>query len=448
MEWLRPLARWATDGTAASQAGAARENAASAVLDWFGAYYAGAGNPMAAPYMETETALGAGNTPGLPEQAWLTAALSHLEEIDDGHRLAMLHPGVVVMPAVLCLAARSDLQVRSILTAIAIGYECAVRVGAALGPEHYKRHHSSATAGAFGSAAAAGSLLRLDEEKMMWAFGHAGTQAAGLWQFLDDGAEEAKAAHIGHAVRNGLYAAVMADKHIPGATRIIEGARGLARASRITADQGKLVPPKAPGDLAIATATTKAWPVCGQMHHILDAVDHIVRAQAISVEEIQSLTIRSYDATVRIAGIREPNTIAQARFSTPFCVALLLVTGRLDLTNLTAQSLDAEPVRSLASRVHLEADDRFTAVFPARRACHVQLLTKSGQKHELEHEGRRGDPEQPLSKQEMSARFEAAAHGQPSERREAVRALVARLAEDDPASVVPPAQIASLLNLK
>ncbi|WP_274425653.1 MmgE/PrpD family protein [Chelativorans sp. YIM 93263] len=446
MEWLRPLAEWSSGESAEAQAAAVRARAASAVLDWFGALYAGAASPLSERYCGAVRRLSGADTLPLPEAAWLLAALSHIEEIDDGHRLAMLHPGVVVMPAIFpMLQPGRESTIGEILTAITVGYECAVRTGAALGPEHYKRYHSSATAGCFGAAAAAGKMMGLSVEQLMWAFGHAGTQAAGLWQILDDGAEEAKAAHIGYAVRNGLFAASLASEGIPGATRILEGERGMAASAGLQADRAKLVPPAVPDETALATATMKFWPVCGQIHHILDAVALLVRDRNIRPDTIQSVTIRSFEATKRVAGITEPETIAQARFSTTFCVALLIVAGRLDLSVLKPEVLGGEDIRALAARVNVVADDALTARFPAERACHVAISFSNGETFEIAHEGRRGDAEQPLSAQEMEERFDAAAYKQSPAQRVAVREFVGRLAEDDWASPVREADVASLL---
>lgn len=442
MEWLRPLTRWSTDGTAARLAAASSKRAGTAVLDWFGAYYAGAASSAAEPYRNAAALLGNGKDSDLTDTAWLVAALSHIEEIDDGHRLAMLHPGVVVIPPVLGLAARHAVSFAQMRTAITAGYEVAVRIGAALGPEHYKRHHTTATAGVFGAAAAAGVLLDLDEERALWALGHAGTQAAGLWQLLDDGAEAAKPAHIGHAVRNGLWAASLAKSGVPGATRILEGDRGLAKAFGLSLDRSKLKPADTVENLALTTATTKAWPVCGQMHHILDAVQELRARTGVPADEITEISVESFSATLEIAGISNPQTIAQARFSTPVCVAILWTTGQL---SLSSENVFDPAIRALAAKVRLKEDPHLTRGFPAIRAGRVTVSTRSGERITEARTGRRGDPEFPLSEAEMSERFDTLAAAQPAARREAVRVFSRQVAQEDGDEMALPETVADLI---
>src|SRR5205823_4516976 len=105
-----------------------------------------------------------------------------------------------------------------------------LRVGEAVNPEHYRFFHPTGTAATFGAAAAAGSVLGLDADRMLDALGTAGTQAAGLWEFNADGAMS-KHLHPGKAAFNGVLAADLAAAGFTGATRILEGERGFFRAT-------------------------------------------------------------------------------------------------------------------------------------------------------------------------------------------------------------------------
>ena len=112
------------------------------------------------------------------------------------------------------------------LTASVAGYEVSLRVGRALGSEHYRYFHTTGTAGTFGAAVAAGHLLGLDTEGMLSALGNAGTQAAGLWQFLADGAMS-KQLHPAKAAFNGVLAAYLASEGFTGSAEILLGERAL-----------------------------------------------------------------------------------------------------------------------------------------------------------------------------------------------------------------------------
>ena len=141
------------------------------------------------------------------QAAYANAAASHFVEQDDLHNASVVHPATVVFPAALAAAqdlGRSGLE---LLTASVVGYEAATRVGAYLGPSHYRYFHTTGTAGTLGAAAAVAHLLGADAEEMTDALGNAGTTAAGLWQFLRDSADS-KPLHTAHAAATGLAAAM------------------------------------------------------------------------------------------------------------------------------------------------------------------------------------------------------------------------------------------------
>ena len=113
----------------------------------------------------------------------------------------------MVFPAALAIAQQRGASGRDFLPAAVAGYEVGIRVGEFLGRSHYKVFHTTGTAGTLAAAAAAGKLLGLHAGRRCCdAFGSAGTQAAGLWEFLRDAADS-KQLHTGKAAADGLIAA-------------------------------------------------------------------------------------------------------------------------------------------------------------------------------------------------------------------------------------------------
>lgn len=147
----------------------------------------------------------------------VNAAASHVSEQDDVHNGSVFHPGAVVFPAALAVAQRLGASGREFLTACVAGYETGIRAGEYLGLPHNKVFHTTRTAGALAAAAAAaaGRLLGLGAEQMLNALGSAGTQAAGLWEFLRDAADS-KQLHTANAAGNGVVAATLAAKGFYG----------------------------------------------------------------------------------------------------------------------------------------------------------------------------------------------------------------------------------------
>ena len=182
-------------------------------VDWFGSVLAGQG--ARAVQSITRFALSQGPAQGLCEilgsdttsspmmAALANAAASHVAEQDDVHNGSVFHPAAVVFPPALAVAQSIGASGAELMQACVAGYEVGIRVGEFLGRSHYRIFHTTATAGTLAAAAAVGRLLRLTPVQMQHAFGSAGTQSAGLWEFLRTGADS-KQLHTAHAAAAGL----------------------------------------------------------------------------------------------------------------------------------------------------------------------------------------------------------------------------------------------------
>ncbi len=186
-----------------------RERAAWHVLDWFASASCGALAPQGLAMARWLALQARGEVPtlaGLRADAAAAAAyhgaLGSALEMDDVHRSSVLHPGPVVLPALLA-AGTSRTNAAQWLDALVIGYEAMVRIGRALGPTHYEYWHPTATAGSFGAAAAAASVMGLDAAQAAQALALAGTRAGGLWQVRHE-SQLGKAWHMAGAAREGL----------------------------------------------------------------------------------------------------------------------------------------------------------------------------------------------------------------------------------------------------
>src|SRR4051812_15994355 len=223
------------------------EHARRAVIDWLGSALAGAVEPAARMTQKVVAALGASNDATVFSGGRSSAAgaalangvASHILELDDVHKGSTLHAAAPVIPAALAVAEREHAEGRAFLLAVALGYDAALRIGEAVNPAHYRFWHPTGTAATFGAAAAAGSLMRFDSDRMLHALGSAGTQAAGLWEFNADGAMS-KHLHPGKAAMNGVLSADLAAAGFTGATRVLEGDRGFFRATVASYDATRI----------------------------------------------------------------------------------------------------------------------------------------------------------------------------------------------------------------
>ena len=413
---LQPLAAWSAGLQSGDLPAPVAQALADSALDWAGAVLAGTAHELYASYAAAFAAGGGldGSGPGcqvvgdtrawpLTQAAALNAAISHFWEFDDAHREATMHPGITVYPAVFALAqARPGVTAARLRNAVVAGYEMGIRVGACLGKQHYATCHTTATAGTMGAAAAAAHLLGLSEAATLSALGHAGTQAAGLWQILDDNVTEAKAFHAATAVRNGITAALLAEAGIPGAPHILEGPRGMFAAWRLEpADRTPLHPHP---DFEITRTTIKGWPVCGQMHSLLDATQALLRKHKLAPADIRRVVVEVPSAVLAIANVQNPETISALKFSTSFCVALLLSGGALPFTGIGPEVLTNSAVHALARRIEIVASPAFDARFPKERPARITVTTPGASWRE-ERSFRRGDPEEPWPWDALVDRF-------------------------------------------
>ena len=408
---LGPLAAFVADIRIDPRDERLRERLWTTMLDWATALVAGTGHPLARDYAAAlldPTESGRARTIieqrplPLASATMMNAVLSHLHEVDDAHRSSTSHPGITVLPVVVSLAQTMNLSAADAAAAVVAGIEACIRIGSHLGPSHYAVSHTTATAGTFGAAAAASRALGLDAAGVLSAFGHAGTQAAGLWQLLDDGLTAPKAFHVATAVRNGLAAARMAKAGIVGAPRILEGPRGMRSAWKLTeCDDSWLVPGREP---MIHDITVKAWPVCGQMHSALDCAEALAQRDPRAAWGARRVTVELPASAIAIAGIASPRTLSEAKFSTTLCVAAALLGRTPDFSGFSEAILHDRDVRDLASRVELRADDAFTARFPKERPARVTVERDEMPPLTEERAFRKGDPEAPWTRDGMVAR--------------------------------------------
>jgi len=388
------------------------EKTKQCMLDYMGGVYHAYGTETATTYINLAKELGGeGNAQILGSNvkttvsyaAFANAALGHITETDDGHRASIMHIGTVVFPVIFALKSECSFNGKDIIEAAVCGYELAIRVGECLGQGHYNTWHTTATAGTFGAVATAAKLLRLNQEQTMWAIGHAGTQMAGLWQFLDDNCLEAKVLHPAKSAQNGIIAAYTAKANIPGPRHIFEGERGVANAFSGNSDLSLL-------DSGLSEifkadeANFKAYPTCGQTHSMIDALRKILGETDISHDDVESMDVSVYQKTIDIANIENPTTVAQAKFSVKYCLAHLIVKGAISFTNITQNSINDPDIRSLMQKINVQFNAEIAKDFPRCRPCKIKLRTSTND-YEAENYYRRGDPETPMSQGEVESKF-------------------------------------------
>ncbi|KAB0265302.1 MmgE/PrpD family protein [Microvirga brassicacearum] len=334
--------------------------------------------------------------------ALVNGAASHFAEQDDVHNGSVFHPAAVVFPAALAVAQANQASGRDFIVAATAGYEVGIRVGEFLGRSHYKIFHTTGTAGALAAAAAVGRLLNVDAEQMLHAFGSAGTQAAGLWEFLRDAADS-KPLHTGKAAANGLIAAYLAKEGFTGARQILEGMQGMAAGMSSDADPTRLKVGLGTR-WALAETSFKLHASCRHTHPAADALLKAMTENNLSIDQIGSVTALVHQGAIDVLGpVVDPATVHQAKFSIGTTLGLIAAFGRAGM-NEFEQGYARPDVVAFRKRVAMQLDEEVNTVYPERWIGKVKVETSDGRQIEARVDEPKGDPGNTLSRSEIDAK--------------------------------------------
>lgn len=323
-------------------------------------------------------------------QALLAGALVHTLEMDDLHKKSVTHPGCVVVPAALAMAAREGRSGRDLLIAVLRGYEAMCRVGNAVGRSHYKVWHSTATCGPFGSAMAAANLLGLSADQMVWSLGNAGTQSAGLWEFMNSGGMS-KHLHAGRAAEAGVLAADLARSGFTGPERILEGDQGIFVATCPDATPGEILASRH-DDWQLTRTSIKPWPCCRHTHPVIDAALELSPGLD---SPVKTVSVRIYQAALDVCDRPDPGNEYEAKFSLQHCVAVALDRGVVDFSSFSEEA--RVNTATTRSTVRVELSTQIDSAYPDDWGCELEIITRDGQTLSTARAHCKGDPELPLS---------------------------------------------------
>lgn len=257
--------------------------------------------------------------------AMVNAAASHFVEQDDVHNGSVFHPATVAFPVALALAQAAHVSGRDFIAAVVAGYEVGIRIGEFLGRSHYKVFHTTGTAGTVAAAATAGRMLGLSPLQMFDAFGSAGTQASGLWEFLRDAADS-KQLHTAMAAANGLMSASLAADSFKGATRILEGEKGMAAGMSTDADPARLTD-RLGERWALTETSFKYHAACRHTHPAADALLEVMAEHGLTPQDIERVTAKVHQDAIDVLGaVTAPTTVIRRSSTWVRCWGSSLIT--------------------------------------------------------------------------------------------------------------------------
>jgi 2-methylcitrate dehydratase PrpD len=314
--------------------------------------------------------------------AFANGVLANALDFDDGHRIARGHPGAIVIPAVLATAEFTGASSADALSAIAIGYEVAIRAAIDLHAREGGYAHASGAWGALGAAAAAGRLLGLDVDEVGHALGLAEYHApqALIMRSVAAPAMTKDACAWGALV--GVHAALLA-RH--GFTAVPAVA---SSASAVLDDLGEL--------WRINEVYVKPFPCCRWSQAAVEAALALRREHRLDPRDIARVEVRAFAAALELAA-DVPSNGDEVQYSLTWPVSVALARGAFTVEDVLAIDRDQpDPlVAALHGLVEATIDERFESAFPDRRLSEVVVFFDSGaevRSGPMEAPGEPGDP--------------------------------------------------------
>src|SRR5712692_1829294 len=360
------------------------------------------------------TAIGHSRTLDAAGAAFVNGTAAHGEDFDDTFEGGPVHAGAVVVPAVLAVAERERLSGRDALLGIAVGVEVMCRASL-VAPKliHKAGFHPTAVLGAMGAAAAVATALRVSKNQFVNALGIAGSMAAGIIEYLAEGAWT-KRMHPGWAAQSGIRAADLARAGFVGPRTVFEGTHGLyyGFARTTEGDFAKLL--DGFGSRWVAASLAFKLYACGTMTQpYVDCARRLARR--IRVADIVEIVCEAAEGTVNrlwepLAEKQRPPNAYAAKFSQPYCIAAGLVLGHAGLEAFTEERVRDERLLGLAAKVRYEIDP--DNPYPDEFTGHVRAKLRDGSVVEERQPHLRGGVHEPLSRADVEEKFRLnCAHG-------------------------------------
>ncbi len=342
-----------------------------------------------------------------PTWASLANGISgHLLDYDDVSQPMYGHPTVAVLPACLALGEYLGAKGVTVLESYIVGLEVAVKLAYGMNPAHYEQGwHATCTLGTMGAAAGAARLLQLKGERLRSALALAASQAGGLQQNFGT---MTKPFHPGRAAENGVLAGVLAQHGWTGDQNILDGARGFFQmfcgdgnyeAERSVARLGR------PFDIEEPGIILKKYPSCAFSHPVIDAALDVAQAPHYDPEAVDRVEGHIHPLADQILIHTHPRTGLEAKFSMEACIALALVDGQINRRSFADYKITSRPIKDMMNRVGREVKTGEKAGPAEFGPATVKVFLKNGELLQARVEKAKGNPENPLSPEEIQEKY-------------------------------------------
>lgn len=342
----------------------------------------------------------------LHNAAFLNAMNAHATELDDGHRLGMIHLGASIFSALLPVAEQEGITKEDVLRGAVVGYEAAVLSAMAMQPSHKMRgYHTSGTCGTIGATMAIAAARRFTKQEMKNALSAAVAGAAGLLEMQEDDSE-LKPYNLAHATVSGITAAYAALAGFSGPSDSMGGKRGLLAVMSENPNI-EVLTCFADDRYEIERIYRKPYAACRHCHPAIEAALKVKYEHGLTVNDIASVRVETYKLAVGGHDHKSIQGVASAKLSTPFSVALALVKDQAGIDDFNLVNIHDSVILDLCNKVEVVVNDELTSWSPQKRAAIVSITTTGGNCYSWEVDYPKGEPENPMTRFEVEAKYKA-----------------------------------------
>lgn len=385
------------------------------ILDTVGVTIAGATDPAATivaevlpPAPGNALVFGTARRVSPLDAALINGSASHALDFDDCNNTIGGHPSVPILPALFALADERGATGKDFIAAYVAGFEAECKISMGVNFYQYTRGwHPTTTIGVFGGAAACARLLRLNDEQTATALAIAASLASGI---KSNFGTNTKPLHVGHCARNGLFAALLAEKGYTASPVAFEHKQGYFEVFNGAGnyDAEKILPAWAnPLDIVKPGIAIKQYPCCGSTHPAIDCMLQLAREHDLKADAIAKIQSWTHTRRLEHTNRPDPQSTKDAKFSVQYCLSRAVIDRKVTLEHFEGTAFRDAAVRDLMQRI--EVAPYTTAQFPAENhfGAEVKVTLRGGVTLSAKVDQPAGRTSaNPLSREQLREKFE------------------------------------------
>ena len=328
---------------------------------------------------------------------------AHFLELDDGVRYGVIHPSAPLFSALIPIATVKGVSWEQFVLGAICGYEISIRLASAMQPSHYSRgYHPTATCCTLGVAVGIAVMLGYSQEEVKDAFSTACVSAAGSLKVLED-VSELKPYNCAKASLMGYYTAMMAKAGFKGPHDPLGGETGFLKMMADAYDEGRLLDWN--GIFAIEKVYLKPYASCRHTHPEIEAAFTIRQQEGFDAKMVCDIKVTTYKGVLGKHDFNKVYGESSARMSIPYSLAVALCSGKAGIEEFTDKYIQDPLVQKLTKMAVIKGDEDLSKLVPDKRVAVVNVQQEDGKAFMSRVEYPKGEPENPLSEDELFTKF-------------------------------------------